>query len=137
MHHTDKPPSFLARLTGSAEKVCRMLYGPDVPGGTFAPFVTQALRFRVSVWLSLALLLISPLVLVGALGAQTLTITKGGTYTGYNITQPNVSFSEPAVYVDTTEPVTLEYDSIVTAGWGISRQASDRRGTQSKFWIPK
>jgi hypothetical protein len=51
--------------------------------------------------------------------AQELTITKGGTYSGDNITQKAVSFSAPAIYVDTIDPVTLEHDSIVTAGWGI------------------
>ena len=50
--------------------------------------------------------------------AQTVTITSGGTYSGHNLT--NTVSNEPAISIQTTEPVTIEYCSIATTGYGTS-----------------
>lgn len=63
------------------------------------------------------IVLLQSLCLTFGVKAQLLTITSGGTYSGYNLT--NTDSSGTAIQVETTEPVTIEYCSILTNGYGI------------------
>ena len=66
------------------------------------------------------LFLLQYLCLAVGVQAQTVVITSGGAYSGHNLTDTSADYNSPAISVQTTEPVTIQYCAITTKGYGIT-----------------